>query len=59
MVRDYIIEWMRELEEDDRLSDLCRNTEIVGGGLNAGDQVVVGETQTSSKPKTGTPMRMF
>ena len=36
-----------------------RNTEIADGVLNAGDQVVVGEAQASSKPKTGTPMRMF
>lgn len=36
-----------------------RNTEIADVGLNAGDQVVVGEAQASSKPKTGTPMRMF
>jgi len=36
-----------------------RNTEISDGALKAGDQVVVGEAQASSKPKTGTPMRMF
>ncbi|MDO8465267.1 MAG: efflux RND transporter periplasmic adaptor subunit [Gallionella sp.] len=36
-----------------------RNTEILDGGLNAGEQLIVGEVQASSKPKTGTPMRMF
>ncbi|MBY0575210.1 MAG: efflux RND transporter periplasmic adaptor subunit [Gallionellaceae bacterium] len=38
-----------------------RNTEITGGELKEGDQVVVGEAQAASKPKTGSgpPMRMF
>jgi len=38
-----------------------RNTEITGGDLKAGDQVIVGETQAAGKPKTGgtPPMRMF
>jgi len=38
-----------------------RNTEITGGDLKAGDQVIVGEAQATGKPKTGgtPPMRMF
>jgi len=38
-----------------------RNTEITGGEIKAGDQVVVGEAQATGKPKTGgaPPMRMF
>ena len=37
-----------------------RNTEIAGGELQAGDQLVVGEAQATGKPKTGgSPMRMF
>ncbi|HEU0283058.1 MAG TPA: efflux RND transporter periplasmic adaptor subunit [Gallionella sp.] len=38
-----------------------RNTEIVGGELKTGDQVIIGETQASGKPKTSgpPPMRMF
>ncbi len=36
-----------------------RNTEILDGVLNTGEPLVVGESQASSKPKTGTPMRMF
>lgn len=38
-----------------------RNTEIVGGELKAGDQVVVGEAQAENKAKTGgaPPMRLF
>ena len=39
-----------------------RNTEIVGGDLKAGDQVVLGEAQAASKSKdsgTRPPMRMF
>jgi HlyD family secretion protein len=38
-----------------------RNTEIVSGELKVGDQVVLGEAQTSTKPKTGgtSPPRMF
>lgn len=38
-----------------------RNTEITGGDLKAGDQVIVGEAQAAGKPKTGgtPPMRMF
>lgn len=37
-----------------------RNTEITGGDLNAGDQVVVGEIQAaeSASPASGSPMRM-
>ena len=38
------------------------NTEIVGGELKAGDQVIVGEAQTASKPASSgsrTPMRLF
>ncbi len=37
-----------------------RNTEITGGDLKAGDQVIVGETQ-AAKPKSGNtpPLRMF
>ncbi len=36
-----------------------RNTEITGGDLKAGDQVVVGDAQASSKPQSGNtpPMR--
>jgi len=38
-----------------------RNTEITGGDLKAGDQVIVGDTQAAGKPKAGgsPPMRMF
>lgn len=39
-----------------------RNTEIVGGDLKAGDQVVIGEAQTAEKPPSSgnrPPMRMF
>lgn len=39
-----------------------RNTEIIGGELKAGDQVIVGETQTADKPASSgnkPPMRMF
>ncbi|TAN84800.1 MAG: efflux RND transporter periplasmic adaptor subunit [Gallionella sp.] len=38
-----------------------RNTEITGGELKAGDQVVVGEIQAANKPKSSgaPPMRMF
>jgi len=38
-----------------------RNTEITGGDLKAGDQVIVGDAQAAGKPKTGgtPPMRMF
>lgn len=39
-----------------------RNTEIVGGELKAGDQVVIGEAQTADKPSGSSarpPMRMF
>ena len=41
-----------------------RNTEITGGELKAGDQVVVGEAQAAGKPKDSgagnrPPMRMF
>ena len=39
-----------------------RNTEIVGGELKAGDQVVVGEAQAGEKSSGATgrpPMRMF
>jgi HlyD family secretion protein len=38
-----------------------RNTEIIGGELKEGDQVVIGETQAANKPKAGgtPPMRMF
>ena len=39
-----------------------RNTEITGGELKAGDQIVVGETQSSDKPASAggrPPMRMF
>jgi len=38
-----------------------RNTEITGGELKAGDQVIAGETQTTAKPGTSRtpPMRMF
>lgn len=38
-----------------------RNTEIVSGELKVGDQVVLGEAQTTTKPKPGgtTPPRMF
>ncbi len=38
-----------------------RNTEITGGELKAGDQVIVGEALAAGKPKTGgtPPMRMF
>jgi HlyD family secretion protein len=38
-----------------------RNTEIVSGELKVGDQVVLGEAQSTTKPKTGgtTPPRMF
>lgn len=38
-----------------------RNTEITGGELKAGDQVIVSEIQPGSKSKTGgaPPMRMF
>ncbi|MFZ2301472.1 MAG: efflux RND transporter periplasmic adaptor subunit [Gallionella sp.] len=36
-----------------------RNTEILDGGLNAGDQIVVGEVQASSNAQGGSsPMRM-
>lgn len=37
-----------------------RNTEIIGGDLKAGDQLVVGEVQTANGPPagTGSPMRM-
>ena len=38
-----------------------RNTEITGGDLKAGDQVIAGEAQAAGKQKTGgtPPMRMF
>lgn len=38
-----------------------RNTEIVSGELKVGDQLILGETNAQSKPKTtsSTPMRMF
>ena len=38
-----------------------RNTEITGGDLKAGDQVIVGETQATGKAKAGStpPLRMF
>ncbi|MDH4216515.1 MAG: efflux RND transporter periplasmic adaptor subunit, partial [Gallionella sp.] len=39
-----------------------RNTEIVGGELKAGDQIVTGEAQTTDKPASSgsrPPMRMF
>ena len=38
-----------------------RNTEIAGGELKAGDQVIVGEAQANNKPasSSGRPMRMF
>ena len=39
-----------------------RNTEIVGGELKAGDQIVIGDAQTSNKSKVSSsrpPMRMF
>ena len=38
-----------------------RNTEIAGGELKAGDQVVIGEAQTGSKSTSSgrPPMRMF
>jgi HlyD family secretion protein len=39
-----------------------RNTEITGGELKAGDQIVIGEAQASDKPaSTGSrpPTRMF
>lgn len=39
-----------------------RNTEITGGELKAGDQVVIGEAQTTDKPASSgsrPPMRMF
>ena len=38
-----------------------RNTEITGGDLKAGGQVIVGEAQAADKTKTGgtPPMRMF
>lgn len=38
-----------------------RNSEIVGGDIKAGDQVVIGEAQATGKPKTGgtPPMRIF
>jgi len=37
-----------------------RNTEIVGGGLKAGDQIVVGEAQETgnSQSSSSSPMRM-
>jgi HlyD family secretion protein len=38
------------------------NTEIVGGELKAGDQVIVGDAQTANKPASSnsrTPMRLF
>jgi len=38
-----------------------RNTEITGGDLKVGDQVIVGDAQAADKTKTGgtPPMRMF
>jgi HlyD family secretion protein len=40
-----------------------RNTEVVGGELKAGDQIVVGEAQTTERPAGSSgnrpPMRMF
>ncbi|OGS97080.1 MAG: efflux transporter periplasmic adaptor subunit [Gallionellales bacterium RIFCSPLOWO2_02_FULL_57_47] len=39
-----------------------RNTEIIGGELKSGDQVVIGEAQTADKPSGSSgrpPMRMF
>ena len=36
-----------------------RNTEIVGGELNAGDKVVIGENGSSKKPPSSVGMRMF
>lgn len=38
-----------------------RNTEIVSGELKVGDQLILGEANTQSKPKmsSSTPMRMF
>lgn len=39
-----------------------RNTEIVGGELKAGDQVIVGDAQAANKPASSSgrpPMRMF
>ena len=36
-----------------------RNTEIVGGELNAGDKVVIGENGGSKKPPSSVGMRMF
>jgi HlyD family secretion protein len=38
-----------------------RNTEVTEGDLKIGDQVILGETSTESKPKAsaGPPMRMF
>jgi HlyD family secretion protein len=39
-----------------------RNTEIVGGELKAGDQIVIGEAQAQDKPASSSsrpPMRMF
>jgi HlyD family secretion protein len=39
-----------------------RNTEITGGELKAGDQIVIGEAQSSDKPASSgsrPPMRMF
>jgi HlyD family secretion protein len=36
-----------------------RNTEIVGGDLNAGDRVVTGENSNGAKPPSSVGMRMF
>jgi HlyD family secretion protein len=39
-----------------------RNTEITGGDLKAGDQIIVGEAQAADKSKSSgsrPPMRMF
>jgi HlyD family secretion protein len=36
-----------------------RNTEIVGGELNAGDRVVTGENSNGAKPPSSVGMRMF
>ena len=36
-----------------------RNTEVVGGALNAGDRVVTGENSNGAKPPSSVGMRMF
>ena len=36
-----------------------RNTEVVGGDLNAGDRVVTGENSNGAKPPSSVGMRMF